>query len=520
MVSKEDKQQIFDLVEERSWAQVISAVKCNPDLAKCTLEKNGAESLVMSGTSQSNLILHEACKCQPSIETVEAILRAYPDSVKVRGQWGYLPLHYAAASGASKQVLEMLLERHSAGTRTRDDYDGVFPIHLACKWGADKECLLAIMVVYPEGVYVRDNHGKTPKCHADNLPTSASKQAIMEALRMGPMLCACSKASQGRIGDETESKLRGMAEAHSTHMKRLEQKRVDERDTQRKTIETLKTSLQSVTSEFTIFQQDLENLKGESAALKKSKEAVEEVLRSERKQHETKITDVLGTIEKNRMENVEKLAEKDTEIAALKAVVDEKQAKIESIEAKLQTAEEERDSWKAATEEEKALTAKLNGEIEELSVFPGMVKDREATIKELEVRIQVHEKAEHTLATNSVLLQKARNEAEHDLRVALAERDSIRSRKDEVQRDLSDAKKHIESYKNRMSNLHGWVQNLSSDMESWNVMDFLPAGSVDSGVSSASGSASASASSKTAAVMPQEEKKEDDMVPTDVVVEQ
>jgi hypothetical protein len=82
-------QDALQLVEKKSWDALIDKVNEYPSLASMT------EANAWSSGSQGNLALHEACKHQPSVGVIEALLQAYPDAVRTRGQWGYLPLHYA-----------------------------------------------------------------------------------------------------------------------------------------------------------------------------------------------------------------------------------------------------------------------------------------------------------------------------------------------------------------------------------------------------------------------------------------
>lgn len=474
-------QKIFELVEKRAWTEVVEQVKQDPNVAQSILSNGGSDSLLLSGTSQGNLVLHEACKSQPTTDVVEALLEAFPSAASTKGQWGYLPLHYASSSGASKEVVQILMKAYHAGTRARDDYDGVFPIHLACKWGAPYDVLLAIMVNYPEGIYVRDNIGKTPNDHADALTSSEAKDAVLRGLSMGPMLCAVSRAAQLRTKDETESKIRGMAEAHTAHMRRWEERRQREKDEQREVVDQLKNDLSTVSCKFTAFQNEIEGLAGEKESLETSKTTLEEVLSSEREQHETKIRDLFEKMEVVRKDFSGQLLAKDKSIEALEKANEKKDSEIAALKESLKVCEEEKSTWKRSTEIEKGLTQRLKGDIEELSVFPRLVKERDEAIKNFEMQIEVHEKAEHTLATNAVLLQKARNEAQHDLRVALAERDSIRQRRDEAQIELGETKKKIHAYKDRLSALQGWVRSLDSDMNAWSVEDAVvvsPVGSV------------------------------------------
>jgi hypothetical protein len=82
-------QDALQLVEKKSWDALIDQVNATPSLASMVA------SSPWSNGSQGNLIMHEACKQQPSVGVIEALLQACPDAARTRGRWGYLPLHYA-----------------------------------------------------------------------------------------------------------------------------------------------------------------------------------------------------------------------------------------------------------------------------------------------------------------------------------------------------------------------------------------------------------------------------------------
>jgi hypothetical protein len=122
----------------------------------------------------------------------------------------------------------MLIDAYPAGTRTRDDHEEMLPLHLAAKWGASEAVLLAIMSTHPEGYIFRASSGKTPMDYAQNIPTVAVKQQVIKTLELAPILCSVSKAAQRRATEMTDNRLKGITEAHSSHIQNLEQRRQKE----------------------------------------------------------------------------------------------------------------------------------------------------------------------------------------------------------------------------------------------------------------------------------------------------
>jgi hypothetical protein len=91
VASQETSQAILRLVEKKLWDDLIEKIKEDSSIAFSSLS---AASVLCRGT-QGNLTLHEVCKCQPTVAVIEALLEANPNAARTRGNWGYLPLHYA-----------------------------------------------------------------------------------------------------------------------------------------------------------------------------------------------------------------------------------------------------------------------------------------------------------------------------------------------------------------------------------------------------------------------------------------
>ena len=89
--SMETLQAVLRLIEKNLWDELIVKIKEDSSVAFSSLT---AATALCRGT-HGNLALHAVCKYQPSVAVIEALLEANPSAVRTRGQWGYLPLHYA-----------------------------------------------------------------------------------------------------------------------------------------------------------------------------------------------------------------------------------------------------------------------------------------------------------------------------------------------------------------------------------------------------------------------------------------
>lgn len=81
-----EEPEILELIESQSWTEIIRKLQDEPSDASLVID---------STTGQSNLAIHEACKHQPPVAVIDSLIKANPSSVMTKGQWGYLPIHFA-----------------------------------------------------------------------------------------------------------------------------------------------------------------------------------------------------------------------------------------------------------------------------------------------------------------------------------------------------------------------------------------------------------------------------------------
>jgi len=154
---------IFTLIKKRKWDDFMDLLEMYPRSASIPCPKN------IQSTAKGNLMLHEACRNNPPLRVIIALVDEYADAVKAKGGKGYLPLHYACATDASTKVVQKLLDTFPASIRMRDTNDLMIPLHFACKWGASSDIIEVLAAAYPEGKEVRDIYAKTPLDYANEL---------------------------------------------------------------------------------------------------------------------------------------------------------------------------------------------------------------------------------------------------------------------------------------------------------------------------------------------------------------
>jgi len=117
------------------------------------------------------LPIHDAC-ATGRIDTIEYLLRLYPESIHTRDGSGYLPLHRAARCEAENRVeVIKLLLKHDPNTISKKTAGLRLPLHLAC--AAYYGQLDVVQILYdacPEAIWMRDTdedeQGRTPLDHA------------------------------------------------------------------------------------------------------------------------------------------------------------------------------------------------------------------------------------------------------------------------------------------------------------------------------------------------------------------
>jgi len=155
--------ELFTVIKKRKWNDLVELIQMYPRSASIPCPKN------IQSTAKGNLMLHEACRNNPPLEVISALVDEYADAVKAKGGKGYLPLHYACATDASTDVVQKLLDTFPASIRMRDTNDLMIPLHFACKWGASPAIIDILASAYPEGKQVRDIYAKTPVEYANEL---------------------------------------------------------------------------------------------------------------------------------------------------------------------------------------------------------------------------------------------------------------------------------------------------------------------------------------------------------------
>jgi len=218
IMSVPDSPMLLELIQEKSWSDVLTRLRTN---------QIEASTKVAVG-SEETFPLHEACKLQPPVDVVRSLVAAYRPALRHRGQFGYVPLHFAIKCEASLAVVSALIDEYPYGARTKED-SGKLPLHLACQFGMTPELVNLLLMNHPQSIIMTDNNSRRPldyattdKCYRNNLSRDHEKN-IVGVLDRAAWYCTVSKAATLRASDEFEAKMTLAERSHHKEMEQLQE---------------------------------------------------------------------------------------------------------------------------------------------------------------------------------------------------------------------------------------------------------------------------------------------------------
>ena len=97
-----------------------------------------------------------------SVRVLNALLDAWPKSIRTSSEGGRLPLHMACFGKATVKVMENILKAYPDAARQRN-HDGFLPIHIAAHWGVSHPDVAPLILrAYPDGAVGRNRWERTP----------------------------------------------------------------------------------------------------------------------------------------------------------------------------------------------------------------------------------------------------------------------------------------------------------------------------------------------------------------------
>jgi hypothetical protein len=212
---KPEDAELLNVIHRRDWDELLYRIETQPHIAYVKFSGRS--------TSAGNLLLHEACRHQAPIDTIEVLVDANEDAVRAKGHSGYLPLHYACSSGASERVVELLLSIYPDAVQVADDHSHTLPIHLASKMGAAEEAFMILLTAYPEAAKIRDDFGRLPMDYAKNILNETMRDTIIGCLQQARWLLSATKHARETTEREYQRRIRGYEESQAAHLKMIKE---------------------------------------------------------------------------------------------------------------------------------------------------------------------------------------------------------------------------------------------------------------------------------------------------------
>lgn len=195
---------LYDLVAARRWVEVVARAREAP---------SEAFSWSIDGTANAGrLPIHLACSLDPPRRAVASLINAHVDGVRaVSGSDDTTCLHAACASGATVDVIQLLINAHPDAVATRDR-TGLLPIHAACSASATIDVIKLLLRASPEPVSEEDEASiaAASERHPDRESILAELPPAPPVLRndlrgrLVPM-----RSVPARLGSDEEKKKRG-----------------------------------------------------------------------------------------------------------------------------------------------------------------------------------------------------------------------------------------------------------------------------------------------------------------------
>ena len=108
------------------------------------------------------------CSGRAPLQLIQYLIEPYPEAVNSTDNDGNLPLHIACLMAASRNVIQLALDRFTGDDRNHRrlsvvNNDGQVPLHCyAICQGADTDALQPLLDLYPEGIHATDRNGRLP----------------------------------------------------------------------------------------------------------------------------------------------------------------------------------------------------------------------------------------------------------------------------------------------------------------------------------------------------------------------
>ena len=129
------------------------------------------------------LPLHVAARSNASPEVIRRLIQHYPEAAGTADALGRLPIHYRLSNGADQEGITALIEACPVSVRAYDGREWT-PLHVACSVGASRSIIETFVGLFPESVVLATSKGSTPRKCCRMAPHTEERDQITEFLRL------------------------------------------------------------------------------------------------------------------------------------------------------------------------------------------------------------------------------------------------------------------------------------------------------------------------------------------------
>jgi hypothetical protein len=311
---KPEDAELLKIIRRRDWAELLYRLEIHPHI---TYIKFAGKS-----TSTGNLVLHEACRYLAPVDTIEVLIDANEEAVRTKGHSGFLPLHFAYASGASEDVIKLLVSIHPDAIQAADDDSHTLPLHLASKMGASEEAFMTLLTAYPDATQIRDDFGRLPMDYAKTLLNDKKREIAMECLQRARWLDRAAKHAREMTEWEYERRIHGYEESQAAHLKMIKEVHDEEISEMERTIEEQREELSSQAEQI---------------------EDLEKKFDDEMEMYKKRIETLEKMVETKDVESSAKIDAQEDKLSQIQIAFDDKTAELKEVSKKLEQRQKEND---------------------------------------------------------------------------------------------------------------------------------------------------------------------------------
>ena len=149
-----EKVNIMEYIKNEKWNEVEMCCREFPEIIRKEVQ------VAIYGEQIRCLPLHFACRTNPPVSTIDALIVVFPEALIIGDSLNRAPIHFACRFDASPEVVKTVLAACPDAAKLPDQ-DGNLPLHLACSF-ATCEVSKTLFRHFPEASLVSNSKNKLP----------------------------------------------------------------------------------------------------------------------------------------------------------------------------------------------------------------------------------------------------------------------------------------------------------------------------------------------------------------------